>query len=421
MQLAESPESVFLHHGKKFILMIKQVKLSHCVMWIRHLPARFCFYVRNQRLLRVIIIVFLFVLYCEFLHYYVILLCCTWPSLTKEGNYGRLPLRAMFIGDTHILGSDAHWFDKLRREWQMVRSFQASMFIHSPDVVFILGDLLDNGKVCSKEEFDYHVSRFKTMFSTPTGTHTEIVVGNHDVGFHYMMTDMKHNRFKTAFDAPSVRTVTIRDVTFILINSMAMEGDGCHLCDDAEEKIREIKWQLKCSKGAKEERKVAEICSNIEVLPYTQPILLQHFPMYRDSDKDCMTPDAAPDEERYIPFREKWDCLSKESSNMLLESLDPRLIISAHTHHGCYRVHANNAPEYTVASFNWRNKQTPSFLLAEINGSGFSINRCYLPNELTVISLYITCGILVIACLILPTSRNNGQHKIQMSVSNKLH
>lgn len=43
--------------------------------------------------------------------------------------------------------------------------------------------------------------------------------------------------------------------------------------------------------------------------------------------------------------------------------LDPRLIVSAHTHHGCYRIHDNGVPEYTVASYNWRNKNMPTFLL----------------------------------------------------------
>lgn len=39
--------------------------------------------------------------------------------------------------------------------------------------------------------------------------------------------------------------------------------------------------------------------------------------MYRESDKDCFTPDAAPEEEKAIPFRERWDCVSKESTEMV--------------------------------------------------------------------------------------------------------
>lgn len=352
--------------------------------------------------MRVVIIIFLIVFYCEFLHYYLVLLWCTWPSLASGGVSSSKPLRAMFIGDTHILGSDAHWFDKLRREWQMVRSFQASMLIHNPEVVFVLGDLLDNGKVCSREEFEYHVSRFKNMFRTPAGTSTEIVVGNHDVGFHYMMSERKHERFEKAFSAPSVRQMTVHGITFVLVNSMALEGDGCSICKDAEEKLHDIKWKLKCAKGIQEKTRVADICDTIEQTTYSKPILLQHFPMYRESDKDCSTPDAAPEEEKYVPFREKWDCISKESSQMLFEYLDPRLIISAHTHHGCYRIHSNGVPEYTVASFSWRNKRTPTFLLAEITEKNFTLNRCYLPNELTVFSIYITGAILILVCLVIP-------------------
>jgi hypothetical protein len=76
---------------------------------------RFRFYIRTHRSVRVIVIVFLTVFYCEFLHYYLVLLWCMWPSLASAGVTGQTPVRAMFIGDTHILGSDAHWFDKLRR------------------------------------------------------------------------------------------------------------------------------------------------------------------------------------------------------------------------------------------------------------------------------------------------------------------
>lgn len=397
---------------------MKPIKLSNFLMLFCQLPARFRFYIRTHRSVRVIVIVFLTVFYCEFLHYYLVLLLCMWPSLGSEGVTGQTPVRAMFIGDTHILGSDAHWFDKLRREWQMVRSFQASMLIHSPEVVFILGDLLDNGQVCSRKEFEYHVKRFRKMFSTPTGTSQEIVVGNHDVGFHYMMSDRNHDRFKEAFSVPPVRLVTIRGVDFVLLNSMAMEGDGCNICHEAEEQLRQIKWRLKCFKGIEERKFVSDICDTLEPVSNSRPVLLQHFPMFRESDKDCSTPDAPPDDEKLIPFREKFDCLSRDSSKMLLEYLDPRLIVSAHTHHGCYRLHENGAPEYTVASYNWRNKKAPSFLLAEISGKDFIVRRCYLPNELTVFSLYITGGILLLVSLVIPTS---GRRPMALTSSNKLH
>ena len=45
--------------------------------------------------------------------------------------------------------------------------------------------------------------------------------------------------------------------------------------------------------------------------------MLQHFPMYRQSDKNCTGPDAAPMEERNGPWKEKFDTLSKSASKQV--------------------------------------------------------------------------------------------------------
>ena len=62
------------------------------------------------------------------------------------------------------------------------------------------------------------------------------------------MKERKHNKFAEAFDAPSVKLLQIRDIIFVMINSMAMEGDGCNICSEAMTKLRDIKWKLKCAK-----------------------------------------------------------------------------------------------------------------------------------------------------------------------------
>lgn len=92
----------------------------------------------------------------------------------------------MIIADTHLLGSrKGHWFDKLRREWQMYRAFQTAIQLHNPDVVFVLGDLLDEGSYCNDAEFQYYIKRFYSLFYVPESIKMHIVVGNHDIGFHY--------------------------------------------------------------------------------------------------------------------------------------------------------------------------------------------------------------------------------------------
>nr|CAD7437980.1 unnamed protein product [Timema bartmani] len=46
-------------------------------------------------------------------------------------------------------------------------------------------DLFDEGLWCSEKEFKYYVQRFHDLFAVPEGTELYVVVGNHDVGFHY--------------------------------------------------------------------------------------------------------------------------------------------------------------------------------------------------------------------------------------------
>ncbi|PWA29962.1 hypothetical protein CCH79_00009672 [Gambusia affinis] len=93
----------------------------------------------------------------------------------------------------------------------------------------------------------------------------------------------------------------------------------------------------------------------------------RHYPLYRVSDASCTGQDAAPPEERHLLFREKYDVLSKEASQRLLQWFKPRLILSGHTHSGCEVLHDNKYPEISVPSFSWRNRNNPSFILGFID------------------------------------------------------
>ena len=103
-------------------------------------------------------------LFCEWLIYYLVIFQCSWPDISlQDGKSQFQPLKTMFLTDTHLLGSrNGHWFDKLRREWQMERAFQTAISYFKPDVVFLLGDLFDEGmtsndEVSSDPEDEAHV------------------------------------------------------------------------------------------------------------------------------------------------------------------------------------------------------------------------------------------------------------------------
>lgn len=354
-------------------------------------------FVANMRAIKrilkfVVAILSMALLYCEFLHYYLVLWSCHYPRLSTGSDGDRVS--AMVLADTHLLGPrKGHWFDKLRREWQMQRTFQTAMTYFKPEVVFFLGDLFDEGQWDSEEEFEQDVNRFRRMFLVDKSTRTYVVAGNHDIGFHYVVTPYLLRRFRETFRTKSVKNISIKGVNFVLINSMAFEGDNCFLCKSAVESVKKTGKKLKDA-SCPEQSKTND---NSTCDSYSRPVLMSHFPLYRQSDSHCNESDSAPEEEKDATFREKWDCISRESSQLLVEHLSPRLVLSGHTHHFCVTKHNDDLSEWTVPSFSWRNKKNPSFLLAKFGRESFDLEKCYMPDENTVYYLYVffsTCLVL---------------------------
>ena len=152
-------------------------------------------------------------------------------------------------------------------------------------------------------------------------------------------------------------------VRFILLNSMALEQDGCALCEKAEQELKQVSSKLKCLHKDKITLSFwRKQCALVAPL-LSDPVLLQHFPLYRSSEINCTGPDSPPSERRYMGNREGWEVLSQSASELLMMSFQPRAIFSGHTHHGCQVLHQGNIPEYTLPSFSWRNRNDPSFVM----------------------------------------------------------
>ncbi|XP_018325112.1 metallophosphoesterase 1 isoform X2 [Agrilus planipennis] len=313
----------------------------------------------------------------------------------------------LFIYYTHLLGfRNGHWFDKLRREWQMYMTYKAALYLHAPELVFVLGDLTDEGYFCSPEEFDYHAKRFYKLFPMSKHTKVYVVAGNHDIGFHYSVTPYKNERFIKAFNASGVQLITERGNHFLMINSMALEGDGCSFCQTVERELLKIEKLLKCYNDS-------NVCPpNIKREKYSKPILMQHFPLYRHSDKACNEPDEAPVPLKNRVFKEKWDCLSKEATYQLIKQIKPRLVLSGHTHHGCTRpLPTNDGIEITFPSFSWRNKNNPSYGLFVVSPENYAFSKCMMPVESTVINIYIVGSSAIIMWCVYKYYRHKREMK----------
>ncbi|XP_059975103.1 metallophosphoesterase 1 isoform X4 [Mesoplodon densirostris] len=334
---------------------------------------------RGLVLLRLTAIVFAVLLFCEFLIYYLVIFRCSWPAVKTPTDAGGLGtpepvLRAMFLADTHLLGAvRGHWLDKLRREWQMERAFQTALWLLQPEVVFILGDVFDEGKWSSSQAWADDVGRFWKIFRHPPHVQLRAVAGNHDIGFHYQMNTYKIKRFEKVFNPE--RLFSWKGINFVMVNSVALEGDGCDICSGAEAELLEISHRLNCSR--------------------------EHFPLYRRNDANCSGEDAAPPDEKYTPFKERYDALSQEASRKLLWWLRPRLVLSGHTHSACEVLHGAGVLEVSVPSFSWRNRNNPSFIMGSVTPTEYALAKCYLPCEDTVLTTYCTAaGGLVLLTLV---------------------
>uniref|UniRef100_A0A8C9RKL9 Metallophosphoesterase 1 n=1 Tax=Scleropages formosus TaxID=113540 RepID=A0A8C9RKL9_SCLFO len=333
--------------------------------------------------------------FCEYFIYYCVMLQCSWPQIGRlDGTLEAPTLRAFFLADTHLLGAlRGHWFDRLRREWQMERAFQTALWLLKPHIVFILGDIFDEGTWSSEKDWEDDVRRFSKMFRRTTDTELIVLPGNHDVGFQNEADWAKLWRFEKVFNVTSATVVTKGGVNFLLLNSMAVLGGSCSVCRSVEDELFLLSRDLNCSLqvGASQDR----LCRDARKFPSSPPIILQHYPLYRASNAICSGLDVAPEEVRHQRFEEQYDTLSQEASEKLLWWFRPRLVLSGHIHRSCAVLHENKYPEVSVSSFNWRNGNRPSFLLGSFSPDRLALSTCFLPEETTVVVLYCGSGAAV--------------------------
>ncbi|VDK43849.1 unnamed protein product, partial [Gongylonema pulchrum] len=116
------------------------------------------------------------------------------------------------------------------------------------------------------------------------------------------------------------------------------------------------------------------------------------------SDAACEADyDAAPEPVKSQRFYVGVDCLSNRSSRYVLEQLKPRAIFDGHTHYGCRTWWPEYGTyEWTLSSFSWRNIAQPAFLLATISPDDIRVNKCFLPNEKTVIGIYVITAFVLL-------------------------
>ncbi|GMT12935.1 hypothetical protein PFISCL1PPCAC_4232, partial [Pristionchus fissidentatus] len=346
-------------------------------------------------------------LWNEYLVYYVkIGLTCRWPKGTEVDA-----LRVFMVSDTHLLGRyRGHWVDKMKREWQMHRSFHTARQLLQPEVAFFLGDLFDEGQWSNNFLLAEYADRFEELFFSKS-TRTVVLPGNHDLGFHYAMHPETVRWFRRRYGRGLVDVVNIGRRPFVLITSMALHGDGCKLCSEAEARIGAVKRSRECRERSNGTTAAAACRAALAAVEWPEEslpaVLLQHFPLYRRDESECVDVSES-DPERLKEYRDQWEAISAGATEKLIDAIKPIAVFNGHSHRPCTKrwTHSSSSSssswfrsftEWTVNSFSWRNGASPSLLMVTMSrekGSEPLVAVCHLPNELVCIVLYVIVGLI---------------------------
>ena len=140
------------------------------------------------------------------------------------------------------------------------------------------------------------------------------------------------------------------------------------------------------------------------------PILVQHFPLWRHDDSICSTKpsDTANAHDRFYVNKPAREAVPAAISKNILEKIKPRIIFSGHTHNWCLREFDRNSVgngkkmglkhplfELSVPSFSWRNRNNPSYLMVSVSDHGIGWQKCFVPRQSTIVGIYVVALLIL--------------------------
>ncbi|KAL2336330.1 hypothetical protein Fmac_010776 [Flemingia macrophylla] len=164
-------------------------------------------------------------------------------------------------------------------------------------------------------------------------------------------------------------------------------------------------------------------------------VLLTHIPLYRPDDTYCGPDRSSPiinqrvhhtvnGNTNHISYQ---NYVSEESSKYLLDTINPKLILSGHDHDQCTVNHQSkygSVIEHTIGTISWQQGNLyPSFMLLSVDYSihpnssipeekALLTHLCYLPMQTHIYIWYIVLFILtLLAALFWPTSGTSFWHQ----------
>ncbi|XP_059449328.1 uncharacterized protein C630.12 isoform X1 [Corylus avellana] len=302
----------------------------------------------------------------------------------------------------------------------MRRAFFTSILPFKPDVILFLGDYFDGGPYLSDEEWQESYSRFKHIFGLNaqgryTNNRVYYIPGNHDIGYASLHNQRPEviRRYEKEFGIRNYQ-FTVGKVDFISVDAQTL--DGKQGSGHPQEDLASLTWNF-----------VKNVSTDVQLHPR---VLLTHIPLYRRDWTHCGPYRGSPvinqrvaraAHSQEIVYQ---NYISEESSNRLLESIKPVLILSGHDHDQCMVTHESTfgpVKEHTVGTISWQQGNLiPSFML--LSASNLALpnasspeavftHLCFLPMQTHIYIWYLSLFVLTLLTLLLwPTSGLNFWH-----------
>ncbi|OEL19802.1 hypothetical protein BAE44_0019179 [Dichanthelium oligosanthes] len=339
------------------------------------------------------------VLYGEMGAYWASYLACSWPSPSPSSS--SLPpndhVKIAVVADPQLMDSTSLGLPsssivlqtaEFYTDLNMRRSFQSSILPLRPDVVLFLGDHFDGGPYMSDEEWQESLFRFKHIFSLNeqrTKPHIPIyyLSGNHDIGysaFHSVHPEV-FSRYKKEF-GPRNYQFSAGKVDFVVIDAQTL--DGMFLCLHLliTTSLRKS-MPLRVSYAALDQG-ITYVLPHILLFYYFQfcgppaYLLLCTRIAYVISDVSY--------------FHGSYqNYLTKETSDLLLSSLKPVLVLSGHDHDQCTVVHSTPfGPVTEVKNCSFLSPHIPRFVSnGTCNATAYARDNKYICQFVVTILLLV--------------------------------
>ncbi|KAI9459089.1 Metallo-dependent phosphatase [Russula earlei] len=288
------------------------------------------------------------------------------PQILDQRSY---PERNSFLRAVSRIFVDMN----LRKAWRVAKGTH-------PHAVIFLGDMMDNGFADMPiEEYQESIRRFRSIFSAPRSLPVYYIPGNHDVGLGNRQgtSTSARYRYKTVF-GPLAQQAFLGGHSLFMIDAPALVDEDWHREESGRNRTAGLPQELAYLRHIRAQHNAD-----------APLILFTHIPLYRLPGSSCG------------PLREKGSLpavrgqgyqtlFTPETSQLLLNELQPTLIFSGDDHDYCEYTHTANGrriPEVTVKSLSIAmGVRQPGYQLLSLSSEARTSAHkpCTLPDQLRV-------------------------------------